>query len=262
MVEKDICNTNTEPEIEENLNATIDESVLLHEIERIEFRIERLATKKILMILLILAYGIVLYYMNDYILDNRIPNIFIGSMIVIIAIGVYFFSTGNEKIAKRQVAILKKQLIGIKKIGIKNNEGTNDAKIDYFTPLVTLNIKNLGDYYELVKESNAKSFWVALIMSCIGITIIFVAIMAGFSGNPDYKDVAYISTAAGIFIELITGLLFYLYNKTVIQLKKYHSSLLDMQNVLLSFKLIGDVKDEKVKIELMKEMLSFLVKHK
>ncbi|SEJ89796.1 hypothetical protein SAMN05660742_12269 [Propionispira arboris] len=254
---KDICNTNIEPEIEENFNSSINESVLLHEIERIEFSIERQATKKNLMILFIIAYGMVFYFMNDYILDNRIPTILIASIVVITGTWVWVFSKGNEKLAKRQVAILKKQLTGI-----KNNEGTNDDEIDYFTPLVNLNIKNLGDYYELVKESNAKSFWVALIMSGIGITIIFLAIMAGFSGNPEYKDVAYISTVAGVFIELITGLLFYLYNKTIIQLKKYHSSLLDMQNVLLSFKLIGDVKDEKVKIELMKEMLSFLVKHK
>lgn len=55
----------------------------------------------------------------------------------------------------------------------------------------------------------------------------------------------------------MTSLLFYLYNKTIIQLKEYHSSLLDVQNVLLSFKLIQDIDDPNIRIELIKGNVVF-----
>lgn len=64
-----------------------------------------------------------------------------------------------------------------------------------------------------------------------------------------------------MLVEFISGIFFYLYSRTVQQLKAYHNSLLNVQNVLLSFKLIDD-SDPKMRSEMIREMLKFLMQHK
>jgi Cyanobacterial TRADD-N associated 2-Transmembrane domain len=43
---------------------------------------------------------------------------------------------------------------------------------------------------------------------------------------------SYISTGAGVVTEFIAAVFFYLYNRTVRQMKEYHDSLLSVQNIL------------------------------
>ena len=71
--------------------------------------------------------------------------------------------------------------------------------------------------------------------------------------------ISYISAGAGTLIEFIAGVFFYLYNKTVSQLKEYHDSLLKVQNILLSFKIVGDIQSETDKVKMMVQMLDFLM---
>lgn len=185
--------------------------------------------------------------------------VYLGVVLLLFSLLFLAVSFSKEKIneLERQIDAEKKKLSRLSGDG----KGTQ-SKTEYFDSLVKININNLEAYYTLVKNSNSKSFWVSICVASIGIIFITLGLFMGYVYKNEYRDIAYISSAAGVFIEIVTALLFYLYNKTVIQLKEYHSSLLDVQNVLLSFKLIGDVNDEKVKIDLMKEMLSFLVKHK
>ncbi len=129
----------------------------------------------------------------------------------------------------------------------------------HFDTLVSINIRNLEEYYDLVKKSNQRSFTVSLLMSILGVVLILAGLSYSFFVNGD-KSITYLAAASGIVVELISGLLFYLYNRTVIQLKDYHDSLLDVQNVLLSFKLIDDLKDEENKSTIMKQMIEFLVR--
>jgi hypothetical protein len=71
------------------------------------------------------------------------------------------------------------------------------------------------------------------------------------------NNLAYLSAASGIIIEFISGIFFYLYNKTVRELKEYHNSLLDVQNVLLSFNIVQDLEGE-TKAEMLSQMISSL----
>jgi len=56
--------------------------------------------------------------------------------------------------------------------------------------------------------------------------------------------------------------MFYLYSQTVRQLKGYHDSLLDVQNILLSFKLIEGTSDEKERSAMTQKMIEFLATRK
>jgi hypothetical protein len=54
---------------------------------------------------------------------------------------------------------------------------------------------------------------------------------------------------------------FWLYSQTVRQLRGYHDSLLSVQNVLLSFKLVSETKDPKEKGEMVSRMCRYLLVH-
>lgn len=134
------------------------------------------------------------------------------------------------------------------------------TKPEYFDSLVKINVENLAAYYSLVKTHTSQSFKVSLMMSVIGFSLIVIGLVIGFRYNE--KAIGYIASGSGIMIEFISAILFYLYNKTVRQLKEYHDSLINVQNILLSFKLIEDTSDEKTKAEMVTKMLEYLVQKK
>nr|WP_294926114.1 hypothetical protein [uncultured Flavobacterium sp.] len=136
----------------------------------------------------------------------------------------------------------------------------NDDKPEYFDSLVKINVENLAAYYSLVKTHTSQSFKVSLLISIIGFILIISGLVIGF--KYDDKIIGYIASGAGIVTEFISSVLFYLYNKTVRQLKEYHDSLINVQNILLSFKLIENTSDEKAKAEMMSKMLEYLVQKK
>lgn len=164
------------------------------------------------------------------------------------------FGTDTE-ITKSEV----EKIEAIKRIYLGFPESTEN-KPEYFNSLVKINIENLEAYYSLVKTHTSQSFKVSLLISIIGFVLIAAGLIIGFKF--DDKTIGFISTGSGIIIEFISGVLFYLYNKTVRQLKEYHDSLINVQNILLSFKLIESTTDEKAKAEMITKMLEYLVQKK
>ena len=68
-----------------------------------------------------------------------------------------------------------------------------------------------------------------------------------------------ISAASGIITEFISSIFFYLYNRTVRQLKEYHDSLIAVQNVLLAFKLIHGITDPDKQADATQQMITVLL---
>ena len=127
----------------------------------------------------------------------------------------------------------------------------------YFDQLVKINIENLSDYYSLVKIHTGQSFNASIIVAVVGFVLIAAGLAAGFI-NENFRNITYLATGAGMMVEFISGVMFYLYSKTVRQLKSYHDSLLDVQNILLSFKLIESTEDEKDRSAMTLKMIEFL----
>jgi hypothetical protein len=119
---------------------------------------------------------------------------------------------------------------------------TQNQPASYFDSLVKINIDNLAEYYSLVKVHTNNSFKASLIAAFAGFAFILIGVGAGFWGKEATTPAA-LAAISGIIIEFISGVFFYLYNKTVRQLKEYHDSLLSVQNVLLSLKLVSDTED-------------------
>ncbi|MGV8127400.1 MAG: TRADD-N-associated membrane domain-containing protein [Methanothrix sp.] len=129
----------------------------------------------------------------------------------------------------------------------------------FFQELIGININNQRQYYDLVKNHTEKSFTVSIIAGIIGFALIIASIYVGMENAK--VEAAKLSAYAGIIIEFISAIFFYLYNRTVLQLKAYHDSLIDVQNALLSFRLVdhSEIQDQSQKCDMIKIMLSYLL---
>ena len=111
-----------------------------------------------------------------------------------------------------------------------------------------------------MKEQTDKSFKVSVVVGVVGFALIAVGLVAGFvRPAEDGPAITYLATGSGIVTEFIAGVFFFLYNRTVAQMKGYHDSLLQVQNVLLSFKIVGDTDDGAEKTKMVGDMLRYLV---
>jgi hypothetical protein len=128
---------------------------------------------------------------------------------------------------------------------------------DYFDALVRINVENLAGYYSLVKVHTNKSFLVAIAAGIAGFVLLAAGLVLGFVGKGD--KMTYISTGAGVVTEFIASVFFYLYNRTIQQMKEYHDSLLDVQNVLLALKLVDDTEESDDRIKMIGQMLAYLL---
>lgn len=131
------------------------------------------------------------------------------------------------------------------------------AQDSYFDKLVRINVENLAAYYALVKAHTEKSFLTASAVGVIGFLLVITGLIVGFGADADARAVSYIASASGIIVEFIAGVFFYLYNRTVREMKGYHTSLLTVQNILLAFKLVGDTEGTE-KAQMMGQMMSYL----
>jgi hypothetical protein len=186
-----------------------------------------------------------LFFTKDfYFLDYHVnPFGFIVIIILLVLVGNYSFWWNRLRMSMNILKSTQDEIDRLTPIS-KPEEA-------YFIDLTLINIKNLKAYYQMVKSQTEKSFYVSLFSGIIGFGLIAYGIFKPLD----------ISTYAGVITEFIAGVFFYLYNKTVLQLKGYHDSLLDVQNILLAYKLVGSVKssDTGDKNEMVKRMVDGLL---
>lgn len=175
--------------------------------------------------------------------------LFVVLLIVSIGFGIGFFSIKTEI-----------ENLQSKKNIISGLPPSTENKKEYFESLLEINIENLDSYYRMVKVHTAQSFRVSLMLSSIGILLITAGLVLGFQKTGDKATIAYISAGSGVLIEIVSGLLFYLYNKAVRQLKDYHDSLINAQNTFLSFRLIEPINEGTEKVGLITKMIDSLSK--
>lgn len=200
----------------------------------------------------VLAIPIVLHYTKIITLPTW-AMVFIWIFFVSFSITAITANVGKARIDVANIEAQKKRFEDL------NIERT--ATDTYFDRLVSINLENLSAYYVLVKQNASQSFKLSAFVGVIGFAVLITGIVLGFI-DAKYKDISYLSAAAGVITEMISGVFFYLYNRTVRQLKEYHDSLIDVQNILLSFKLIEDTVDLTIRPALIEKMIGFLISHK
>lgn len=138
---------------------------------------------------------------------------------------------------------------------------------DIFKYLLLLNTSALEEYIAQTRLQAEQSFRLSKIVAVLGFGLITVGIMLGiysnFSGIGSL-DVAYLASVAGIIIEFISGVFFYLYNRTLQQLNLFHDKMISSQHVAMSFmanSLVADeTKRDEIKADLSKMLMSSAAK--
>src|SRR5262249_50062650 len=104
-----------------------------------------------------------------------------------------------------------------------------------------------------------KSFVVATAAGVVGFALIATGLSFGYLGGASTANMAYVSAGAGVLTEFIAGGFFYLFHRTVPQLKEDHDSPLARPNILLSSMLVGDLQASEEKTRMVSSMLASLV---
>lgn len=160
-------------------------------------------------------------------------------LILILAILSHYLSKVGLNAVKRKIKI--------KLLEIGAQELKDSIEKDFFTKLVEINFKYLDQYYLQTQEQADKSFWISAIAGIIGFCVMILGVILMFI-NPTNFQPAYVTTASGVITEFIAAVFFYLYNKTILEMSKYHQKLVITQNISLALKTADALKDSKEQV--------------
>jgi hypothetical protein len=190
--------------------------------------------------------------------SSRTQSLILGVALIIVVDGIILFFMQLQKYRDQgKIDSLETQKSTLEKLaGISEITG---EKTTYFDRLVELNITNLDTYYALAKDQAEKSFLASLGVGFVGFFLISFGLVIGVTKISSTLTITYISTGSGVITEFIAGVFFYLYNKTVIQMKGYHDKLVELQDTLLSLKIVEEIKQEDDRNEKIGQILPYLL---
>ena len=119
---------------------------------------------------------------------------------------------------------------------------------DVFKYILLINVSALEGYVAQTRIQAEQSFRLAKIVSSIGFTILCVgiafSIYLSIRGNTSL-EAGYLTSVAGVITEFISGIFFYLYNRTLQQINRFHDRLLAMEQSSMAYLATGLVSDRK-----------------
>ncbi len=125
-----------------------------------------------------------------------------------------------------------------------------------YSKSIKMNFRYLDNYYSQTQNQASKGFIVTVVIATVGAFIVFGGIFSMYFG---FTKPAYITVATGSVTEIIASVFFYLYNKTIINMGKYHEKLVLSQNVAYALEIVDTLSMDK-KDEAKKELMLELVK--
>lgn len=129
----------------------------------------------------------------------------------------------------------------------------------YYRTLVSINLETLDTYYQMIKSHTDKSFRTATVVGIAGFVLIALGVILFYSDSLAHNvTVGAMSGISGVLIELISGIQFWIYTKTVKQISEYRDSILDSQLMLLAFQLANSLEDETNKVNLAGKFMDYL----
>ena len=115
-----------------------------------------------------------------------------------------------------------------------------EGRADVLT-LTTRNLTLLREAYIISKQQVRNVFSAALFTCCLGFIVFVIGIIAFSSQRLPIMVVC--STIAGAVIEIIAGLIFWTYSKSVEQLNTFHTIFYENQKLLSSIHLVNSVSE-------------------
>lgn len=118
----------------------------------------------------------------------------------------------------------------------------------YFTQLLKLNVDHITVYYLLGIRQATRSFLLTIGAALAGFSVLLGGIlMSFFRGEEAIATLDAVTIASGLLIEFISGVMFYLYNKTAARLDAFYPELLRVQDIFLGLKLTQSITNDDAK---------------
>lgn len=197
-----------------------------------------------------------LFFFKSY--NNISFSSFILSVGISLSIAVFFVAY-FVFLLEMQESSLRRSILEYESEYIKE-----DVEEDIFENSIKMSYKYLDQYYLQTREQAQRGFFVTVCVAIFGALLIGVGIVAMFLG---LAQPSVITCAAGVITEFIAAVFFYLYNRTISSMSKYHNKLVLSQNISIALKIADSLPEEdKVKTkdlivtELLKDINSHLVK--
>ena len=111
---------------------------------------------------------------------------------------------------------------------------------DIFENSIKMSYKYLDQYYLQTREHAQRGFMITVCVSLFGAILLGIGIVAMFFGN---IKPSHISCASGVITEFIAAIFFYLYNRTISSMSKYHDKLVLSQNISIALKVSETLSD-------------------
>lgn len=198
--------------------------------------------KAIYLLILLISIGVTLLCYSAYgfsVYEDGKPDINLFGVIISISIGVFIasiISIITYLFYEMRENFTKRQLIELEVITMQKN-----IEEDIFDNSLKLSYKYLDQYYNQTREQAQKGFLVTVCVAIFGAILIFSGIIAMFFGQ---TSPSYITCASGLVTEFISAIFFYLYNKTITRMSKYHNKLVYSQNISFALKVADSLKEE------------------
>ncbi|MBR3570664.1 MAG: hypothetical protein IKN96_07720 [Oscillibacter sp.] len=116
------------------------------------------------------------------------------------------------------------------------------AEDDPFQNSIKTSYKYLDRYYDETQKQAQQGFRITVFIAVCGALLIFGGVAAMYLG---FVQPAYITCASGAVTELIAAIFFYLYNKTVTSMSRYHNKLVLSQNISFALRVADSLSEEK-----------------
>lgn len=141
----------------------------------------------------------------------------------------------------------------------------SEVQEDIFENSIKMSYKYLDQYYLQTRTQAQNGFYITVGVSVSGAILIGIGIVALFM---EKIGPSYITCASGLITEFIAAIFFYLYNKTIISMSKYHNKLVLSHNISIALKVADTLPEEdKAKSknliisQLLKDINSYLIKN-
>lgn len=212
--------------------------------------------------LLLVALSAISFFMSlaffvDSLNDINISDIAISILVSAPIVGFLFAYLGLY--FEMHESALRRKILEYEAEHIKE-----DVEDDIFENSIKMSYKYLDQYYLQTREQAQRGFFVTVCVAIFGALLIGVGIVAMFV---DLVQPSVITCAAGVITEFIAAIFFYLYNRTISSMSKYHNKLVLSQNISIALKIADSLPEEdKVKTkdlivtELLKDINRHLVK--
>lgn len=246
---------------------TDDESESRTKYRKLKARLQEIEKKKkskstyfFIIIFFILA-AILSYYM--LLMENEIPNFSILGLSIAIIIGILVgcaCSIYLYTLFEMREIHLRGRIFEYEFDNVQDKVGD-----DVFENSIKMSYKYLDQYYLQTREQAQRGFFVTVCVAILGAMLIFTGIVIMFFGS---LESSYVICASGVITEFISAIFFYLYNRTVSSMSRYHNKLVLSQNISIALKVSDSLPPEDsakaknlIVAELLKDINIHLVKN-